>query len=262
MKRDNIHIRGYLRDDVLRNKKCHKKKKDHRVNSLSVKLINNKPMKEEREKHAESIGLLDDDNVCRTNDAICSNESYNNNNDDKKNNNDNNDDNKDDNNNDGHNNNNNNNLVNIKYIKNVNNINSNNLRNDTYIFSNSTTIDMISLDDEPLYSDSELKEIGITNIHTEICQKKNNKTLENINNDIINNKQFTAIENVRCSEHYNYPIQYFCHTCLSLCFCSECAINGIHTNNCNIENINTAFINKKNFYESLEDIKKMTWSAH
>lgn len=61
MKRDNIHIRGYLRDDVLRNKKCHKKKKDHRVNSLSVKLINNKPMKEEREKHAESIGLLDYD---------------------------------------------------------------------------------------------------------------------------------------------------------------------------------------------------------
>ncbi|ETW19259.1 hypothetical protein PFFVO_01832 [Plasmodium falciparum Vietnam Oak-Knoll (FVO)] len=76
MKRDNIHIRGYLRDDVLRNKKCHKKKKDHRVNSLSVKLINNKPMKEEREKHAESIGILDYDKELKGENHINNNSYY------------------------------------------------------------------------------------------------------------------------------------------------------------------------------------------
>ncbi|SPJ11801.1 tripartite motif protein, putative [Plasmodium sp. DRC-Itaito] len=275
-------IKDSKKNVLLKLKKKKKKKMVHmkRENKLhnikkSVNDLTN--IKNYDDKH-----ISDDDNVSRRNDAIYSNKSYNNNDDD--NNNNNNDD--DNNNDDGDNNNNddgdnNNNLVNIKYIKNVNNINSNNLRNDTYIFSNSTTVDMISLDDESLYSDNEIKEIGITNIHTEICQKKNNKTIENINNDIINNKQFTAIENVRCSEHYNYPIQYFCHTCLSSCFCSECAINGIHTNNCYIENINTAFITvlnnyliqwneiinelindlEKNFYESLEDIKN-DWSAH
>ncbi|SOV81717.1 tripartite motif protein, putative [Plasmodium reichenowi] len=267
-------IKDNKTNELLKLKKKKKKKmvqmrKENKLHNIKKGVTDLRNIKNYDDKH-----ISDDDNVSRRNDAICSNESYNNNNNDGHNNNNNN-------NNDSHNNNNNNNLVNIKYIKNMNNINSNNLRNDTYIFSNSTTVDMISLDDEPLYSDSELKEIGITNIHTEICQKKNNKTLENINNDIINNKQFTAIENVRCSEHYNYPIQYFCHTCLSLCFCSECAINGIHTNNCNIENINTAFITvlnnyliqwneiinelindlEKNFYESLEDIKN-DWSAH
>ncbi|SBT46966.1 hypothetical protein POVWA1_054910 [Plasmodium ovale wallikeri] len=101
-----------------------------------------------------------------------------------------------------------------------------------------------------------------------------------LTNDVINTKNFTTIENIRCSQHYNYPIQYFCHTCNGKCFCAECAINGIHTTECNIENINTAFITvlnnyliqwnevinelindlDRNFYESLEDTKH-DWSS-
>ncbi|SOV17231.1 tripartite motif protein, putative [Plasmodium gaboni] len=249
---------GSIRDDktnvLLKLKKKKKKKMVHMRRENKLHNIKKKNVNDLISiKNNDDNNISDDENVGRRNDRIYSNGLYNNDN----------------------------NLDNIKYLKNINNIKSNNLRNDTYIFSNSTTVDMISLDDESLYSDNELKEIGITNIHKEICEKKKNKTIENINNDILNNKQFTVIENVRCSEHYNYPIQYFCHTCLSLCFCSECAINGIHTSNCNIENINTAFITvlnnyliqwneiinelindlEKNFYESLEDVKN-DWSAH
>ncbi|VEV58840.1 tripartite motif protein, putative [Plasmodium vinckei vinckei] len=98
--------------------------------------------------------------------------------------------------------------------------------------------------------------------------------------EIFGNKSITSIENIRCNHHYNYPIQYFCHTCCTKCFCSECAINGIHTPQCNIENINAAFITvlnnyliqwneiinelmndlEVNFYESLEDTRN-DWSS-
>lgn len=96
----------------------------------------------------------------------------------------------------------------------------------------------------------------------------------------VNNADFTVIQNIRCPEHFGYPIQYYCHTCCNKCFCSECAINGNHNMECNIENINTAFItilNKylikwneiisdlindlhRNFYESLKDTQN-EWSS-
>ncbi|VWU50945.1 tripartite motif protein, putative [Hepatocystis sp. ex Piliocolobus tephrosceles] len=132
------------------------------------------------------------------------------------------------------------------------------------------------------------KEICISNLNKNICYDSNNNNSllddddDNVSNssNTLNNKNFTAIENIRCNEHYNYPIQYFCHTCCNKCFCSECAINGMHTTECNIENINTAFITvlnnyliqwnevinelindlDRNFYESLDDIKN-DWSS-
>ncbi|CRH02327.1 tripartite motif protein, putative [Plasmodium relictum] len=128
--------------------------------------------------------------------------------------------------------------------------------------------------DESMYYSNSDKEIGITNIKNIL-----DNNLEKPNENPVNSKDFTSIQNIRCHQHFNYPIHYFCHTCCTKCFCSECAINGTHTNNCNIENINNAFItilNKylikwneiisdlindldRNFYESLEDTKN-EWS--
>ncbi|SCP03192.1 tripartite motif protein, putative [Plasmodium malariae] len=148
------------------------------------------------------------------------------------------------------------------------------------LLSNSSVcrVDISSSDDSCLYSNnSSEREICITNVKANTLNNGANKI---ITDSSINNKNFTTIENIRCNQHYNYPIQYFCHTCCSKCFCSECAINGIHTTDCNIENINTAFITvlnnyliqwneiisdlindlERNFYESLQDTKN-DWSS-
>ncbi|SCN62637.1 tripartite motif protein, putative [Plasmodium chabaudi chabaudi] len=152
------------------------------------------------------------------------------------------------------------------------------------VFSNdeiSSRVDISSNESSINSCDSYDGEICIRNIKMESIKKKK-KEIENIslNNDIVANKSITSIENIRCNHHYNYPIQYFCHTCCTKCFCSECAINGIHTSQCNIENINAAFITvlnnyliqwneiinelindlEVNFYESLEDTRN-DWSS-
>ncbi|KEG04359.1 hypothetical protein YYE_01265 [Plasmodium vinckei vinckei] len=153
-----------------------------------------------------------------------------------------------------------------------------------FVFSNdemSSRVDISSNESSINSCDSYDGEICIRNIKMESIKKKK-KEIENIslNNDIVGNKSITSIENIRCNHHYNYPIQYFCHTCCTKCFCSECAINGIHTPQCNIENINAAFITvlnnyliqwneiinelmndlEVNFYESLEDTRN-DWSS-
>ncbi|CAD2103749.1 tripartite motif protein, putative [Plasmodium vinckei brucechwatti] len=152
------------------------------------------------------------------------------------------------------------------------------------VFSNdemSSRVDISSNESSINSCDSYDGEICIRNIKMESIKKKK-KEIDNIslNNDIVVNKSITSIENIRCNHHYNYPIQYFCHTCCTKCFCSECAINGIHTSQCNIENINAAFITvlnnyliqwneiinelindlEVNFYESLEDTRN-DWSS-
>ncbi|GAW83287.1 hypothetical protein, conserved [Plasmodium gonderi] len=146
------------------------------------------------------------------------------------------------------------------------------------LLSNSSISHMNVSSTESSYSsgNNSEREICITNIKRSTHKGDTNIILKD---ESINSTSFTTIENIRCSQHYNYPIQYFCHTCCNKCFCSECAINGIHTNECNIENINTAFITvlnnylikwneiinelindlNRNFYESLEDTKN-DWS--
>ncbi|GAB68746.1 hypothetical protein PCYB_141740 [Plasmodium cynomolgi strain B] len=148
----------------------------------------------------------------------------------------------------------------------------------TCLLSNSTVSHVdVSSNESSISSDNNSeREISITDISRGAHKIDSNMILKD---ESINSKNFTTIENIRCSQHYNYPIQYFCHTCCNKCFCSECAINGVHTSECNIENINTAFITvlnnylikwneiinelindlNRNFYESLEDIKN-DWS--
>ncbi|CAA9990682.1 tripartite motif protein, putative [Plasmodium knowlesi strain H] len=146
------------------------------------------------------------------------------------------------------------------------------------LLSNSTVshVDLSSSESSMCSVNNSEREISIRDI-----RKGGHKIDSNVilNDESVNSKNFTTIENIRCSQHYNYPIQYFCHTCCNKCFCSECAINGVHTSECNIENINKAFITvlnnylikwneiinelmndlNRNFYESLEDIKN-DWS--
>ncbi|EUD68767.1 hypothetical protein C922_00455 [Plasmodium inui San Antonio 1] len=146
------------------------------------------------------------------------------------------------------------------------------------LLSNSTVshVDVSSSESSISSANNSEKEISITDLSRGVHKIDSNVILKD---ESINSKNFTTIENIRCSQHYNYPIQYFCHTCCNKCFCSECAINGVHTSVCNIENINTAFITvlnnylikwneiinelindlNRNFYESLEDIKN-DWS--
>lgn len=146
------------------------------------------------------------------------------------------------------------------------------------LLSNSTAshVDVSSSESSICSANNSEREICITDISKGAHKIDSNVIL---NDESVNSKNFTTIENIRCSQHYNYPIQYFCHTCCNKCFCSECAINGVHTSDCNIENINTAFITvlnnylikwneiinelmndlNRNFYESLEDIKN-DWS--
>uniref|UniRef100_A0A3B0MT14 B-box zinc finger containing protein, putative n=1 Tax=Theileria annulata TaxID=5874 RepID=A0A3B0MT14_THEAN len=44
--------------------------------------------------------------------------------------------------------------------------------------------------------------------------------------DSIDSIGLATIENARCPEHYELPIQYFCLTCNVHCFCSECALSS------------------------------------
>ncbi|ANQ09680.1 Uncharacterized protein PCOAH_00038010 [Plasmodium coatneyi] len=146
------------------------------------------------------------------------------------------------------------------------------------LLSDSTVshVDVSSSESSISSANNSEREISITDIRKGAHKIESNIILTD---ESVNSKNFTTIENIRCSQHYNYPIQYFCHTCCNKCFCSECAINGVHTSECNIENINTAFITvlnnylikwneiinelindlNRNFYESLEDVKN-DWS--
>ncbi|UKJ90679.1 hypothetical protein MACJ_001613 [Theileria orientalis] len=50
---------------------------------------------------------------------------------------------------------------------------------------------------------------------------------------------FASIENSRCPDHYDLPIQYFCLNCKRHCFCSECALTNHQ--NCEVMTLDEAF---------------------
>lgn len=148
----------------------------------------------------------------------------------------------------------------------------------SYHSGNSELISSCDDDEHDYINKHKNKEVFIKNVR-DIINKDDDK-LTQVSSGVVNNADFTTIQNIRCPEHFGYPIQYYCHTCCNKCFCSECAINGTHNAECDIEHISTAFItilNKylikwneiisdlindlhRNFYESLKDIQT-EWSA-